>query len=209
MSVTQEFVKCGKPGCKKCASGPGHGPYWYEYWREGEKIRKRYLGKTLDGYETRTKRETASERAQRERERAEAERARARREQERQREFERREQERRQQEARAQNERERAKREEANEYKRARERWKQQSEQSKQRAKAPFEKGGEFEAIFDRRRASAALARRILELAAGHSDRDLILSYRRLAFAHHPDRGGSTHAFQIVQSAFDFLKRKR
>jgi hypothetical protein len=24
----------------------GHGPYWYAYWREGPKVRKKYLGKT-------------------------------------------------------------------------------------------------------------------------------------------------------------------
>jgi hypothetical protein len=26
-----ERVKCGKKGCKKCASGELHGPYWYLY----------------------------------------------------------------------------------------------------------------------------------------------------------------------------------
>jgi len=39
----REYVRCGKPGCRKCP----HGPYWYAYWREGKKTRKRYLGKTL------------------------------------------------------------------------------------------------------------------------------------------------------------------
>jgi hypothetical protein len=39
-------VKCGKPGCK-CASGALHGPYWYEFWREGGKVRKRYHGKRI------------------------------------------------------------------------------------------------------------------------------------------------------------------
>jgi len=38
-----EFVKCGKAGCKKCP----HGPYWYAYWREGKRLRKRYVGKSL------------------------------------------------------------------------------------------------------------------------------------------------------------------
>jgi hypothetical protein len=36
-----EWVKCGKPGCGSCP----HGPYWYAYWREGKKTRKRYIGK--------------------------------------------------------------------------------------------------------------------------------------------------------------------
>lgn len=39
----QEYVRCGKRGCKSCP----HGPYWYAYWREGGKLRKRYIGKTL------------------------------------------------------------------------------------------------------------------------------------------------------------------
>lgn len=38
---------CNKPGCKKCASGEGHGLYWYRYWWEDGKTRKKYIGKTL------------------------------------------------------------------------------------------------------------------------------------------------------------------
>jgi len=41
-----EGVKCGKVGCK-CASGELHGPYWYEYFRQGDKVRKRYHGKRI------------------------------------------------------------------------------------------------------------------------------------------------------------------
>jgi len=41
----QEKVRCNKPTCTRCVDGPGHGPYWYVYWREGGKLRKRYLGK--------------------------------------------------------------------------------------------------------------------------------------------------------------------
>lgn len=37
----QEYVRCGKPGCRRCP----HGPYWYAYRREGGKVRKRYVGK--------------------------------------------------------------------------------------------------------------------------------------------------------------------
>lgn len=43
----QEWVLCGKPSCKKCAGGVGHGPYWYSYWVEGGKTRKQYHGKFL------------------------------------------------------------------------------------------------------------------------------------------------------------------
>jgi len=38
---------CGKERCKKCAKGEGHGPYWYAYWWEGGKTRKKYIGKRL------------------------------------------------------------------------------------------------------------------------------------------------------------------
>jgi len=40
-----EYVKCGAK-CK-CNNGKGHGPYWYAYWREGGKLKKRYIGKEL------------------------------------------------------------------------------------------------------------------------------------------------------------------
>lgn len=40
--IRSEYVKCGKAGCRRCP----HGPYWYAYFREDGKMRKRYLGKT-------------------------------------------------------------------------------------------------------------------------------------------------------------------
>lgn len=43
----QEISLCGKERCKKCERGDGHGPYWYAYWWEGGKTRKKYIGKTL------------------------------------------------------------------------------------------------------------------------------------------------------------------
>ncbi len=43
----QEYTKCGKPSCKKCNGGQGHGPYWYAYWSEGGKTRSKYIGKYL------------------------------------------------------------------------------------------------------------------------------------------------------------------
>lgn len=45
VSYRLEPVRCGKPGCKKCP----HGPYWYAYWREGGRVRSRYIGRRLPG----------------------------------------------------------------------------------------------------------------------------------------------------------------
>jgi hypothetical protein len=44
-----ERVKCGKKGCKKCASGELHGPYWYLYRpkENGPGRTSEYIGKTL------------------------------------------------------------------------------------------------------------------------------------------------------------------
>jgi len=44
-----ERVKCGKKGCKKCASGELHGPYWYLYRpkENGPGRTSQYVGKTL------------------------------------------------------------------------------------------------------------------------------------------------------------------
>jgi hypothetical protein len=38
----QQWVRCGKD----CASCP-HGPYWYAFWREGERTRSQYIGREL------------------------------------------------------------------------------------------------------------------------------------------------------------------
>jgi hypothetical protein len=43
VSYRLEAVSCGKPGCSKCP----HGPYWYAYWREGGRVRSRYIGRRL------------------------------------------------------------------------------------------------------------------------------------------------------------------
>jgi hypothetical protein len=42
-SYRRQLVRCGKAGCTKCP----HGPYWYAYWREGGRVRSRYVGKEL------------------------------------------------------------------------------------------------------------------------------------------------------------------
>ena len=38
-----ETVRCGKPNCRSCP----HGPYWYAYYREGKRLRSRYIGREL------------------------------------------------------------------------------------------------------------------------------------------------------------------
>ena len=51
-----EHVRCGKRGCRTCP----HGPYWYAYWREGGKLRTRYIGKSLpEGIEPPSRKEPA------------------------------------------------------------------------------------------------------------------------------------------------------
>ena len=46
-----EFVRCSKPRCwcNRARGGrlrnDGHGPYWYAYWREGDRVHKKYIGK--------------------------------------------------------------------------------------------------------------------------------------------------------------------
>jgi hypothetical protein len=44
-----ERVKCGKKGCKRCASGELHGPYWYLYRPKENRPGRtsEYVGKVL------------------------------------------------------------------------------------------------------------------------------------------------------------------
>ena len=44
-----ERVKCGKKGCRKCASGEVHGPYWYLYRPKENRPGRtsQYVGKVL------------------------------------------------------------------------------------------------------------------------------------------------------------------
>lgn len=43
-SVREQYRKCGKDYCLTCKKGPGHGPYLYASWREGGKVKHKYLG---------------------------------------------------------------------------------------------------------------------------------------------------------------------
>ncbi|MGH2346925.1 MAG: DUF6788 family protein, partial [Chloroflexota bacterium] len=47
MRYREQYRRCGKDNCRRCAEGPGHGPYWYEIWREGGRLHTRYIGKVL------------------------------------------------------------------------------------------------------------------------------------------------------------------
>ena len=40
-TIRKEFVKCGNLYCYRCK----HGPYYYAYWKEGRKLKKKYIGK--------------------------------------------------------------------------------------------------------------------------------------------------------------------
>ena len=41
------YRRCGKANCSTCVEGPGHGPYWYASWRDGGRVRSRYLGREI------------------------------------------------------------------------------------------------------------------------------------------------------------------
>ncbi len=46
VTYRRQYRRCGKAGCTCCGLGrPGHGPYWYAFWREGGRPRSRYVGK--------------------------------------------------------------------------------------------------------------------------------------------------------------------
>jgi len=40
-TIRKEYVKCGNPYCYRCK----HGPYYYGYWKENGKLKKKYIGK--------------------------------------------------------------------------------------------------------------------------------------------------------------------
>jgi hypothetical protein len=49
VTYRQQYVRCGKPGCRRCPpQGPGHGPYWYGfYWAYRQRTKSVYVGKRL------------------------------------------------------------------------------------------------------------------------------------------------------------------
>jgi hypothetical protein len=40
-TIRKEYVKCGNPNCYRCK----HGPYYYGYWIENGKLKKKYIGR--------------------------------------------------------------------------------------------------------------------------------------------------------------------
>jgi hypothetical protein len=54
VSYVPRLVKCGKAGCKKCATADGgHGPYWYKVYRTAEgKVKTEYYGKQAPAAES-------------------------------------------------------------------------------------------------------------------------------------------------------------
>jgi hypothetical protein len=45
VTLQKQYRKCGKPSCGTCRKTVGHGPYWYAYWRDGQKLISFYIGK--------------------------------------------------------------------------------------------------------------------------------------------------------------------
>jgi hypothetical protein len=44
-TIRQEYVKCGDPDCQI-----SHGPYFYAYWKQDKKLKKRYVGRNLEDF---------------------------------------------------------------------------------------------------------------------------------------------------------------
>jgi len=44
-TIRQEYVKCGNPDCQN-----SHGPYFYAYWKQDKKLKKRYVGKNFEDF---------------------------------------------------------------------------------------------------------------------------------------------------------------
>ncbi len=47
VSYHQQVSYCGKPRCKRCREGVGHGPYWYAYQTVDGRTTRSYVGKHL------------------------------------------------------------------------------------------------------------------------------------------------------------------
>lgn len=47
ITYQSELVKCGKPNCRCMTEGQLHGPYWYGYQKQGQKLKSWYIGKKL------------------------------------------------------------------------------------------------------------------------------------------------------------------
>jgi len=47
VTYRQQINFCGKPRCRKCQQGIGHGPYWYSYHVVDGRTIRTYIGKNL------------------------------------------------------------------------------------------------------------------------------------------------------------------
>jgi predicted ATPase/DNA-binding SARP family transcriptional activator len=47
VTYRQQINYCGKPDCRRCREGRGHGPYWYAYQTVNGQTRRTYVGKQL------------------------------------------------------------------------------------------------------------------------------------------------------------------
>jgi predicted ATPase len=47
VTYRQQVTFCGKPRCRKCQQGTGHGPYWYSYQVVDGRTVRTYIGKNL------------------------------------------------------------------------------------------------------------------------------------------------------------------
>ena len=47
ITYQSELVKCGKDNCRCATDGQLHGPYWYAYRKQGQKLKSWYVGKKL------------------------------------------------------------------------------------------------------------------------------------------------------------------
>ena len=47
ITYQSELVKCGKANCRCATDGQLHGPYWYAYRKQRQKLKSWYVGKEL------------------------------------------------------------------------------------------------------------------------------------------------------------------
>jgi DNA-binding SARP family transcriptional activator len=46
ITYSRQYRRCRKAACSRCCGDqPGHGPYWFAYWREAGRLHSRYVGK--------------------------------------------------------------------------------------------------------------------------------------------------------------------
>ncbi len=48
ITYNRQYRRCRKAGCSRCSGDqPGHGPYWFAYWRVAGRVHSRYVGKNM------------------------------------------------------------------------------------------------------------------------------------------------------------------